>query len=132
MKLDVQVGGRSVAKLYRERDEYVLKYLPGVDPESLSVRTLFLQDSWTSFPWRHSLTFCRQVAVKISRLQSLLNEVPDRLLGGYQIPCCFGGYPIGRHQLLNAVRIASRYFQHVAHDVSSLIFRNAEGQACHF
>lgn len=29
MILDMQVSGRTVAKLYRERDEYVLKYLPG-------------------------------------------------------------------------------------------------------
>ena len=29
MRLDVQVSGRLVAQLYRERDEYVLKYLPG-------------------------------------------------------------------------------------------------------
>ena len=28
MKLDVQVCGRAVAQLYRERDEYVLAYLP--------------------------------------------------------------------------------------------------------
>jgi serine/threonine-protein kinase HipA len=32
MKLDVQVCGRTVAKLYRERDEYVLSYLPGANP----------------------------------------------------------------------------------------------------
>lgn len=31
MKLDVQVSGKTVAQLYRERDEYLLKYLPGVD-----------------------------------------------------------------------------------------------------
>ncbi len=35
MILDVQVSGRAVAKLYRELDEYVLKYLPG----TASVRT---------------------------------------------------------------------------------------------
>ena len=29
MKLDVHVCGRPVAQLYREREEYVLKYLPG-------------------------------------------------------------------------------------------------------
>jgi len=32
MKLDVQVSGKKTAQLYRERDEYVLKYLPGSDP----------------------------------------------------------------------------------------------------
>jgi serine/threonine-protein kinase HipA len=32
MKLDVQVSGKAVAQLDRERDEYVLKYRPGVDP----------------------------------------------------------------------------------------------------
>ena len=29
MKLDVQVRGKTVAQLYRERDDYVMKYLPG-------------------------------------------------------------------------------------------------------
>lgn len=28
MTLDVQVSGKMVAKHYRERDKYVLKYLP--------------------------------------------------------------------------------------------------------
>ena len=32
MKLDVQVGGKTVAQLYRERDEYTLRYLPGTAP----------------------------------------------------------------------------------------------------
>ncbi len=32
MKLDVQVRGKRVAQLYRERDEYVLKYLPAAEP----------------------------------------------------------------------------------------------------
>lgn len=35
MVLDVRVSSRLVAKLYRERDEYVLKYLPGTAPEDL-------------------------------------------------------------------------------------------------
>lgn len=32
MRLDVQVCGRTAAQLYREGDEYVLKYLPDTDP----------------------------------------------------------------------------------------------------
>lgn len=33
MTLNVHVSSRLVIKLYRSRDEYVLKYLPGTAPE---------------------------------------------------------------------------------------------------
>jgi len=48
VKLDVQVRGRTVAKLYRERDEYVLAYLPDTDPTDFISLTMPVR----SEPWR--------------------------------------------------------------------------------
>lgn len=48
MKLDVQVSGNTVAQLCRERDEYVLKYLPGTDPASFVSLTMPVREE----PWR--------------------------------------------------------------------------------
>ena len=48
MKLDVQVSGKTVAQLYRERDEYVLKYLPGADAADFISLTMPVRDE----PWR--------------------------------------------------------------------------------
>src|SRR5690606_29324742 len=48
MRLDVFVCGKQVAKLYRERDEYVLKYLPGSDPADFVSLTMPVRDE----PWR--------------------------------------------------------------------------------
>jgi len=48
MKLDVQVRGRTVAKLYRERDEYVLAYLPEADPADFISLTMPVRGE----PWR--------------------------------------------------------------------------------
>lgn len=48
MRLDVQVRGKSTAQLYRERDEYVLKYLPGADPADFVSLTMPVRDE----PWR--------------------------------------------------------------------------------
>lgn len=48
MKLDVQVSGKTVAQLYRERDEYVLKYLPDADPADFVSLTMPVRDE----PWR--------------------------------------------------------------------------------
>ncbi len=48
MKLDVQVSGKTVAQLYRERDEYVLKYLPGTDAADFISLTMPVRDE----PWR--------------------------------------------------------------------------------
>lgn len=48
MKLDVQVSGKTVAQLYRERDEYVLKYLPGSDAADFISLTMPVRDE----PWR--------------------------------------------------------------------------------
>lgn len=48
MKLDVQVKGKTTAKLYRERDEYVLKYLADTVPEDFVSLTMPVRDE----PWR--------------------------------------------------------------------------------
>lgn len=48
MKLDVQVRGKRVAQLYRERDEYVLKYLPEAAPADFVSLTMPVQEE----PWR--------------------------------------------------------------------------------
>ena len=48
MKLDVHVSGKTVAKLYRERDEYVLSYLPDTKPADLVSLTMPVRAE----PWR--------------------------------------------------------------------------------
>jgi serine/threonine-protein kinase HipA len=48
MKLDVQVSGKTVAQLYRERDEYLLKYLPNATPVDFVSLTMPVRDE----PWR--------------------------------------------------------------------------------
>lgn len=48
MKLDVQVSGKTVAQLYRERDEYVLKYLPDADVADFISLTMPVRNE----PWR--------------------------------------------------------------------------------
>jgi serine/threonine-protein kinase HipA len=48
VRLDVQVRGKTTAQLYRERDEYVLKYLPGADPADFVSLTMPVREE----PWR--------------------------------------------------------------------------------
>ncbi|MBJ7265167.1 MAG: HipA N-terminal domain-containing protein, partial [Burkholderiaceae bacterium] len=48
MKLDVQVCNRTVAKLYRESDEYVLSYPPDADPADFVSLTMPVRAE----PWR--------------------------------------------------------------------------------
>jgi len=48
MKLDVRVSGRVVAKLYRERDEYVLSYLPDTNASDFVSLTMPVRAE----PWR--------------------------------------------------------------------------------
>lgn len=48
MKLDVQVSGKTTAQLYRESDEYVLKYLPGSVAEDFVSLTMPVREE----PWR--------------------------------------------------------------------------------
>lgn len=48
MRLDVQIAGRVVARLYRERDEYVLAYLPGTAPSDFVSLAMPVREA----PWR--------------------------------------------------------------------------------
>ena len=48
MKLDVQVSGKAVAQLYRERDEYVMKYLTDTNVADFVSLTMPVRDE----PWR--------------------------------------------------------------------------------
>ena len=48
MKLDVQVCGKTIASLYRERDEYLLKYLPGTAETDFVSLTMPVREE----PWR--------------------------------------------------------------------------------
>ena len=48
MKLDVRVSERVVAKLYRERDEYVLSYLPDTNASDFVSLTMPVREE----PWR--------------------------------------------------------------------------------
>ena len=48
MRLDVHVRGRQVAQLYREADEYLLQYRPGVAAEDFVSLAMPVQDE----PWR--------------------------------------------------------------------------------
>ncbi len=48
MKLDVHVSGRKVAQLYRDRDEYVMKYLPGTAETDFVSLTMPVREE----PWR--------------------------------------------------------------------------------
>lgn len=59
MILDVHVSSRLVAKLYRERDEYVLKYLPGTAPEDFISLTMPVREEAWRWP-RDLFPFFRQ------------------------------------------------------------------------
>ena len=48
MKLDVQVRGKTVAQLYRDRDEYLLNYLPGTEADDFVSLTMPVRE----LPWR--------------------------------------------------------------------------------
>jgi serine/threonine-protein kinase HipA len=48
MRLDVHVGANKVAQLYRERDEYVLHYLPGTSVTDFVSLALPVREA----PWR--------------------------------------------------------------------------------
>ncbi len=48
MRLDVQVSGRTVAQLYRERDEYLLTYLTSATPADFVSLAMPVRDE----PWR--------------------------------------------------------------------------------
>ena len=96
MKLDVQVSGETVAQLYRERDEYVLKYLPGTDPADFVSLTMPVRDE----PWRWPRDlhpFFRQNLPE-GYLLNVIREVFGPLLDGTDLSllAVVGGAGIGR------------------------------------
>ena len=50
MKLDVHVLGKRVAQLYREADEYVLKYLPEATPPDFVSLTMPVEEGQWRWP----------------------------------------------------------------------------------
>lgn len=96
MKLDVHVCGRTVAKLYRERDEYVLSYLPGTDPAYFVSLTMPVRAE----PWRWPRDlhpFFRQNLPE-GYLLSVIREEFGPLLDGTDLSllAVVGGMGIGR------------------------------------
>jgi len=96
MKLDVQVCGRTVAKLYRERDEYVLRYLSVTDPVDFVSLTMPVREE----PWRWPRDlhpFFRQNLPE-GYLLSIIREEFGPLLDGTDLSllAVVGGMGIGR------------------------------------
>ncbi|HEU0229560.1 MAG TPA: type II toxin-antitoxin system HipA family toxin [Burkholderiaceae bacterium] len=96
MKLDVRVCGRTVASLYRERDEYVLRYLPGTDPaDFVSLAMPVREEPWR---WPRELhPFFRQNLPE-GYLLSVIREEFGPLLDGTDLSllAVVGGMGIGR------------------------------------
>jgi serine/threonine-protein kinase HipA len=96
MKLDVQVKGKTVAHLFRDRDEYVLKYLPGTDTANFVSLTMPVRDE----PWRWPRDlhpFFRQNLPE-GYLLSVIREEFGPLLDGTDLSllAVVGGTGIGR------------------------------------
>ncbi len=96
MRLDVHVCGRTVAKLYRERDEYVLSYLPDTDPADFISLTMPVRAE----PWRWPRDlhpFFRQNLPE-GYLLSIIREEFGPLLDGTDLSllAVVGGMGIGR------------------------------------
>lgn len=96
MKLDVQVCEKTVAQLYRKRDEYVLKYLPGTDPGDFVSLTMPVREQ----PWRWPRDlhpFFRQNLPE-GYLLSIIREEFGRWLDGTDLSllAVVGGSGIGR------------------------------------
>lgn len=96
MKLDVHVCGRAVAKLFRERDEYVLSYLPDTDPADFVSLTMPVRlEPWC---WPRDLhPFFRQNLPE-GYLLSIIREEFGPLLDGTDLSllAVVGGMGIGR------------------------------------
>jgi serine/threonine-protein kinase HipA len=96
MILDVHVSGRLVARLYRERDEYVLSYLPDVPAEDFVSLTLPVRAE----PWRWPrdlFPFFRQNLPE-GYLLGVIREEFGALLDGTDLSllAVIGGSGIGR------------------------------------
>jgi serine/threonine-protein kinase HipA len=96
MKLDVQVSGKTIAKLYSERDEYVPKYLPDTDPSDFVSLTMPVCDA----PWlwpRDLHPFFRQNLPEGYLLNSIREEFGPLLDGTDLSPLAVvGSSGIGR------------------------------------
>lgn len=96
MILDVHVSSRLVAKLYRERDEYVLKYLPGTAPADFVSLTMPVREEAWRWP-RDLFPFFRQNLPE-GYLLSVIREEFGPLLDGTDLSLLgvVGGTGIGR------------------------------------
>ena len=96
MILDVHVSSRLVAKLYRERDEYVLKYLPGTAPEDFVSLTMPVREEAWRWP-RDLFPFFRQNLPE-GYLLGVIREEFGPLLDGTDLSLLsvVGGTGIGR------------------------------------
>lgn len=96
MKLDVQVCGRTTAQLYRERDEYVLRYLPDTNPtDFISLAMPVREEPWR---WPRDLhPFFRQNLPE-GYLLGIIREEFGPLLDGTDLSllAVVGGAGIGR------------------------------------
>jgi len=96
VKLDVQVRGKNVAKLYREGDEYLLKYLAGTpDTEFVSLAMPVREEAWR---WPRDLhPFFRQNLPE-GYLLNIIREEFGPLLDGTDLSllAVVGGAGIGR------------------------------------
>ena len=96
MKLDVQVRGKTVAQLYRERDDYVMKYLPGTaETDFVSLAMPVRTEPWK---WPRDLhPFFRQNLPE-GYLLNIVREDFGRFLDGTDLSllALVGGTGIGR------------------------------------
>ncbi len=96
MKLDVQVRGKNVAQLYRERDDYVMKYLSGTaEADFVSLAMPVRDEPWK---WPRDLhPFFRQNLPE-GFLLGLIREDFGRLLDGTDLSllAMVGGMGVGR------------------------------------
>jgi serine/threonine-protein kinase HipA len=96
VKLDVRVSGRNVAKLYREGDEYLLKYLPDTrDTDFVSLAMPVREEAWR---WPRDLhPFFRQNLPE-GYLLDIIREEFGSLLDGTDLSllAVVGGAGIGR------------------------------------
>lgn len=96
MKLDVQVRGKTVAQLYREHGDYLLKYLPGtLEEEFVSLAMPVRAEPWR---WPRDLhPFFRQNLPE-GHLLSVIREEFGPLLDGTDLSllAVVGGMSIGR------------------------------------
>ena len=96
MKLDVQVRGKTVAQLYRDRDEYLLNYLPGTEADDFVSLTMPVRE----LPWRWPRDlhpFFRQNLPE-GYLLGIIRETFGPLLDGTDLSllAVVGGMGIGR------------------------------------